>query len=100
MSWSVDDIVSLITLCITIPTFILAVLGLVRCYRRKRRRTLDRSGSFDGPLLQIDRMPLLSTASSPTNQERDLEMGWIEFNHVTMISRTGSLRFDQRPERR
>ncbi|KAL3459205.1 hypothetical protein BJX64DRAFT_265219 [Aspergillus heterothallicus] len=98
MSWSVDDVVSLITLCITIPTFILAVLGIVKCYRRKRRRGLDRC--FDAPLHQIKQMPFVPTTSSLGSRERDLEMGWIEFNHVTMISRTGSLRFDHRPEQR
>ncbi|KAL3444387.1 hypothetical protein BJX65DRAFT_310970 [Aspergillus insuetus] len=100
MSWSVDDVVSLITLCITIPTFILAIWGLVKRYRRRRRRTMDRSGPLDEPLLSIDRMSLEPATSTLAGRERDLEMGWIEFNHVTLISRAGGLRFEQRPDQR
>ncbi|KAL2797436.1 hypothetical protein BJX66DRAFT_297787 [Aspergillus keveii] len=100
MSWSVDDVVSLITLCITIPTFILAIWGLVKCYRRRRRRTLDRVEPLVEPLLPIDRVPLEPATSTLAGRERDLEMGWIEFNHVTLISRAGSLRFEQRPDQR
>ncbi|KAL2855599.1 hypothetical protein BJX68DRAFT_230905 [Aspergillus pseudodeflectus] len=100
MGWSVDDVVALITLCVTIPTFILAVLGIVQCYRRRRRRLSDRPGSLDERLFQLDRMPLKATTALSASQERDQEMGWIEFNHVTMMARAGSIRFEQRPDQR
>ncbi|KAL4748829.1 hypothetical protein BDW72DRAFT_146516 [Aspergillus terricola var. indicus] len=101
MSWSIEEVVSFITMLFAVPTFILALWGILNCHRRSRnRRPASETSNDILPLFRIDDTPLLSISAlaSPVDIPFDLEAGWIAFNHITTstISRSGSFRVDQR----
>ncbi|KAL4814391.1 hypothetical protein BDW67DRAFT_165944 [Aspergillus spinulosporus] len=98
MSWSTEEVVSFITMLFTVPTFILALWGILKCHRRLRNRRPEPLNDRV-PLFRINGPPTLSISAltSPVDVPFDLEAGWIAFNHITTstISRSGSFRIDQ-----
>ncbi|KAL2869457.1 uncharacterized protein BJX67DRAFT_379011 [Aspergillus lucknowensis] len=75
-------------MCITIPTFLLALWKLANAYKRRRERRMYQPEPPDGELFLLQESdsstPPPSMPSSPSSSdERDIEMGWVQFNQVT-----------------
>ncbi|KAL4928949.1 uncharacterized protein BDV17DRAFT_86977 [Aspergillus undulatus] len=100
MTWSIEEIISLITMLITIPSFVLALCAFTRFYRRTRNMWLGSPLHLPTagylPLTPSENSVNLSGQPSPKGDSDDLERGWIQFNHVitSTISRGGSFRID------
>ncbi|KAL6232424.1 hypothetical protein BDW75DRAFT_19945 [Aspergillus navahoensis] len=90
MPWSAEEIISFITMLFTIPTFILALWGLLRCHQRSQhRRPGSESSTNKFTIFRINETPLSSVfaPSSPVYVPPDLESGWIQFSHITTSSK-------------
>ncbi|KAL3431188.1 hypothetical protein BDV09DRAFT_176872 [Aspergillus tetrazonus] len=61
MSWSIEEVVSFITMLFTVPTFILAVWGILKCYRRVRNRRP--ASEFSNDRLPLPHQRLTTTSS-------------------------------------
>ncbi|KAL4878154.1 hypothetical protein BJY04DRAFT_196373 [Aspergillus karnatakaensis] len=99
MTWSKEEIIAFVTMCITIPTFILAILGIVSCYRRRRKKTSGQSRAEhpgELSLLSFHHSPVPSS-TSPTDDGRDIESGCVWYKHVTTstISRSETVHIGQ-----
>ncbi|OJJ53350.1 hypothetical protein ASPSYDRAFT_50850 [Aspergillus sydowii CBS 593.65] len=104
MGWSIEDIVSFITMCISIPTFMLALWAILKCCKRSRHRRQEMSSrsesptAIDMPLNQISHKAFPSLPSLAIGDPGVLEAGWVQFNQITTstMSRSGTFRVDQR----
>ncbi|KAL3471194.1 hypothetical protein BJX99DRAFT_237943 [Aspergillus californicus] len=102
MTWSFDEVNSFITMCITIPTFILALCGVIKCHKRWRTKRLQVDQSIEMADAQVPLLPpsqaLLQSPPISPLEHGDVERGWIQYNHVTTsISRSGTFRVEQSP---
>ncbi|KAL4789047.1 hypothetical protein BDV19DRAFT_40009 [Aspergillus venezuelensis] len=97
MAWSIEEIVSFITMIITLPAFIIACRALMKWYRRRKNKKLEPLNSGYMPLATSKASPSQPIHISLMDDPGDLEQGWVEFQHVTTstMSRSGSFRLNQ-----
>ncbi|KAL4938610.1 hypothetical protein BDV06DRAFT_200574 [Aspergillus oleicola] len=108
MAWSIEEVVSFVTMIITLPAFVIACRALMKWYRRWRNKNLGLGfsetshmscraehclshppESLDAgyaPLVTTHTPLLQSIHGSLMDDPGDLERGWVEFNHVTTSS--------------